>query len=140
VAVDSFWEWLAFALNSGVFLLLGAELSGTLLLQEWKVVVLAAVAALGARAIVVGLVGLLLQRTTERVPRSWQAVMVWGGLRGALSLVLALALPATIGDRTLIVTLTAGAVMLSLVGQGTTMSAALRRLRILGAPDRATAG
>ncbi|MDQ6635045.1 MAG: cation:proton antiporter, partial [Gemmatimonadota bacterium] len=95
VAVDSFWEWLAFALNSAVFLLLGAELSGSLLLQEWKVVVLAAVTALGARAIVVALVGLLLRRTTERLPRAWEVVLVWGGLRGALSLVLALALPTT---------------------------------------------
>jgi CPA1 family monovalent cation:H+ antiporter len=138
VAVDSFWEWLAFALNSAVFLLLGAELSGSLLLHEWKLVVLAAISALGARAIVVALVGRLLRRTTERLPRAWQAVMVWGGLRGALSLVLALALPTTIGDRALIVTLTAGAVMLSLVGQGTTMSAVLRRLGIVGAAEPAS--
>ena len=137
VAVDSFWEWLAFALNSAVFLLLGAELSGSLLLREWKVVVLAAVSALIARAIVVALVGVLLQRTTEQLPRAWQAVMVWGGLRGALSLVLALALPGTLDGRSLIVTLTAGAVMLSLVGQGTTMPVVLRRLGIVGVVGQA---
>ena len=133
VAVDSFWAWLAFALNSAVFLLLGAELPGTLLLREWKVVLLGALAALVARAIVVGLLGLLLRPTVERMPRAWRIVMVWGGLRGALSLVLALSLSPAVGDRPLIVALTGGTVMLSLVGQGTTMAWVLRRL---GVADR----
>ena len=134
-AVDSFWEWLAFALNSAVFLLLGAELSGSMLLREWRIALLAAVAVLFARAIVVTLVGLILKRTREQLPPAWQGVMVWGGLRGALSLVLALALPTDLGDRSLIVTLTAGTVMLSLVGQGTTMGMVLRRLGIASASD-----
>ena len=132
-AVDGFWEWLAFALNSAVFLLLGAELSGSLLVHEWPLLLLGAGAALAARALVVELVGLGLQRTTERLPRAWRVVMVWGGLRGALSLVLALALPASAGNRPLIIALTAGTVMLSLVGQGATMSILLRRLGVVGA-------
>ena len=132
-AVDGFWEWLAFALNSAVFLLLGAELSGSLLVHEWPLLMLGAGAALAARALVVELVGLGLQRTTERLPRAWRVVMVWGGLRGALSLVLALALPASAGNRPLIIALTAGTVMLSLVGQGATMSILLRRLGVVGA-------
>ncbi|MFL5607554.1 MAG: cation:proton antiporter, partial [Gemmatimonadaceae bacterium] len=132
-AVESFWEWLAFALNSAVFLLLGAELSGSLLAQEWKLVLLAAMAALAARALVVELVGVVLRHTRERIPSRWRVVLVWGGLRGALSLVLALALPAEAGDRALIVALTGGTVMLSLVGQGATMPFLLRRLGIAGA-------
>jgi len=138
-AVDSFWEWLAFVLNSAVFLLLGAELSGSLLLREWPLVLLGAVAALGARAIVVGAVGLLLRRTTERLPRAWRVVLVWGGLRGALSLVLALALPESAGNRPLVIALTAGTVMLSLVGQGATMAVVLRRLGVAGSVEPAHA-
>ena len=138
-AVDSFWEWLAFVLNSAVFLLLGAELSGSLLLREWPLLLLGAVAALGARAIVVGTVGLVLRRTTERLPRAWRVVLVWGGLRGALSLVLALALPEDAGNRPLIIALTAGTVMLSLVGQGATMGMVLRRLGVVGTSERAQA-
>lgn len=130
VAVDSFWEWLAFALNSAVFLLLGAELSGSILLREWKLVLLAAAAVIAARAIVVALVGLGVRRTREQIPRAWRVVIVWGGLRGALSLVLALALPGDLPGRPLIVVLTAGTVMLSLVGQGSTMGTLLRRLGI----------
>jgi monovalent cation:H+ antiporter, CPA1 family len=136
VAVDSFWEWLAFTLNSAVFLLLGAELPASALVREWRLVLLGTFAALAARAIVVWLVGLLLRRTSERVPRAWRVILVWGGLRGALSLVLALALPVGAWNRSLIVALTAGTVMLSLVGQGATMPVLLRRLGVAGNDGR----
>lgn len=131
-AVDGFWEWLAFALNSAVFLLLGAELHVNALAAEWRLVLLGVVAVLGARAIVVALVWVLLRRTSERISSTWSAVLVWGGLRGALSLVLALALPVTMENRSLIVALTAGTVVFSLVGQGMTMPIVLRRLGIIG--------
>ena len=129
-AVDGFWEWLAFALNSAVFLLLGAELQLGALAGKWKLVLLGVLAVLGARAIVVAAVALLVRRTSERMPRAWGEVLVWGGLRGALSLVLALALPSSIDNRSLIVALTAGTVMVSLVGQSMTMSMLLRRLGV----------
>jgi CPA1 family monovalent cation:H+ antiporter len=131
-AVDSFWEWLAFALNSAVFLLLGSALTSSVVVSEWPLIVIGALAALAARGVVVGVATLGLSRTHERVPRAWSLVMVWGGLRGALSLVLALALPETIGDRPLIVALTGGTVMLSLLGQGMTMPLLLRKLRVVG--------
>jgi CPA1 family monovalent cation:H+ antiporter len=129
-SVNSFWEWLAFALNSGVFLLLGAQLSLSLLLANWFLILLAAVATLSARAIVVGLAGSLISRTKERLPASWLVIMTWGGLRGALSLVLALALPDTSEGRDLIIVMTAGTVALSLVGQAATMPALLRFLGV----------
>jgi CPA1 family monovalent cation:H+ antiporter len=102
------------------------------LAKNWRLVLVGVLAVLGARAIVVALVVLFLRRTGERMSGAWGAVLVWGGLRGALSLVLALALPASIEDRSLIVALTAGIVMVSLVGQGTTMSMLLRRVGVVG--------
>jgi CPA1 family monovalent cation:H+ antiporter len=131
-AIRGFWEWLAFALNSAVFILLGAEVSPAALGSEWRLVLVGAVAALGARALVVGGIGLAFSTTHERVPRRWLPVLAWGGLRGALSFVLALSLPESAGNRALIVAMTAGTVVLSLVGQGTTMPLLLRRLRVLG--------
>ena len=129
-AVDSFWGWAAFVLNSAVFLLLGAEVSLPVLARAWPGIAIAVVAVLVARGIVVFGTTALLSRTGERMPLSWSAAMTWGGLRGALSLVLALALPASLPDRSLIVTLTAGVVVVSLVGQGLSMRPLLRRLRI----------
>lgn len=129
-AVDSFWGWAAFVLNSAVFLLLGAEVSLPVLARAWPAIAIAVVAVLVARGMVVFGTTALLSRTGERMPLSWSAAMTWGGLRGALSLVLALALPASLPDRSLIVTLTAGVVVVSLVGQGLSMRPLLRRLRI----------
>jgi CPA1 family monovalent cation:H+ antiporter len=132
-AVNGFGEWLAFTLNSAVFLLLGAEVRLGVLARAWPLVAIGTLAVLAARAAVVGATALLVHRSPERMPRSWGAVMTWGGLRGALSLVLALALPDTLADRRLIVVLTAGVVLVSLVGQGLTMGSLLRRMGISGA-------
>jgi CPA1 family monovalent cation:H+ antiporter len=136
-AVDSFWGWTAFVLNSAVFLLLGAAAPLAVLVRAWPLIILAALVVLVARAAVVFGTGLLLARTSEGVPPAWSAVMTWGGLRGALSMVLALSLPESLEHRELIVTLTAGVVIVSLVGQGLTMRPLLRRLR-LSAPVLAT--
>jgi CPA1 family monovalent cation:H+ antiporter len=139
-AVDSFWGWTAFVLNSAVFLLLGAAAPLAVLAREWPRIVLAAVVVLVARAAVVFGAGVLLSRTREGIPPAWSAVMTWGGLRGALSMVLALSLPDDLEHRGLVVTLTAGVVILSLVGQGLTMRPLLRRLRLSDLPAASPAG
>lgn len=131
-AVNSFWEWLAFALNSAVFVLLGAEISLSTFQSKIHIVLLAAAAALAARCVVVALTRTLLQRSTEGISRAWAIVLGWGGLRGALSLVLALSLPPSIDHRDLIIVMVAGTVITSLVGQGLAMPALLRRLGISG--------
>jgi NhaP-type Na+/H+ and K+/H+ antiporters len=82
-----------------------------------------------ARAVVVGTAAIATRRH-EHVPSKWQAVMTWGGLRGALSLVLALALPADLAGRATIISMTAGVVVISLVVQAATMPLLLRRLEI----------
>jgi CPA1 family monovalent cation:H+ antiporter len=129
-AVDSFWEWVAFALNSAVFLLLGAEVSLGGLAASWPLIVVGVLAVLAVRAVVVLSTAALVHRTAERLPLAWSLVLTWGGLRGALSLVLALALPETLVARSTIVTLTAGVVVASLIGQALTMAPLLARLGV----------
>ncbi|GJG89620.1 hypothetical protein tb265_48010 [Gemmatimonadetes bacterium T265] len=81
---------------------------------------------------VVAAVCALLGRTRERVPRAWIPVLTWGGLRGGLSMVLALTLPADFPQRGLLVTMTFGVVVLSILGQGLTIGPLLRRLGVVG--------
>jgi len=128
VAVESFWEYVAFALNSVVFLLIGFEVRLSALLGAWKPILAAFVAVTLGRAVVVAVVGLALRRTRERFPASWAAVLTWGGLRGGLSMVLALGLPHNLAHRELIVTMTFGVVIVSILAQGLTMGPLLRRL------------
>ncbi len=131
VAVDTFWEYGAFALNSIVFLLIGFEVHFQGLVTAWRPVVAAFVAVTLARMVVVGGVTGLVRSTTERIPLRWSAVLTWGGVRGALSMVLALALPVTLPYRGLLITMTFGVVTLSLLGQGLSMPVLLRRLKLV---------
>ena len=52
-------------------------------------------------------------------------IMVWGGLRGALSVAMALSLPAG-GIRDAVVAITYGIVVFSILVQGTTLQALIR--------------
>ena len=132
VAVGTFWEYVAFALNSLVFLLIGFEVHVDQLVASWLPIVVAWTSVTAARAIVVFGVAGLLRRTTERIPWSWAAVLSWGGMRGGLSMVLALSLAADVPHREFLVTVTFGAVVISILMQGLTMAPALRRLGIIG--------
>lgn len=138
VAVESFWEYVAFALNSVVFLLLGFEVRVPALLASWRPILVAFLAVTLGRAVVVWAVSLLLSRSAERIPPRWVPVLTWGGLRGGLSMVLALALPRSLPHRDLLVTMTFGVVTLSILVQGLTMGPLLRRLGLVrGRSERA---
>lgn len=135
VAVASFWDYLSFALNSVVFLLIGFEVRIESLLHAWQPILAAYVAVtIGRTVVIYGVTGLL-GRTQEKVPASWTPVLVWGGLRGSLSMVLALALPHDMPFRELLVTMTFGVVLLSILVQGLTMGPLLRRLGLLERSD-----
>lgn len=131
-AVETFWEYVAFALNSVVFLLIGFEVSPRALLASWREISVAYLAVLVARVLIVfgGNFAwrLLRRKRRDAAPGSWNTVLVWGGLRGALSMVLALALGSELPHRELIVTMTTGVVFLTLLVQGLTMAPLIRRL------------
>lgn len=141
LAVESFWDYVAFALNSIVFLLIGFELQLPVLVGSSAVIGVAYLGSLLARFGVVLLVALLVRPTRERFPKGWTTMLTWGGLRGALSMVLALALPTGFPHRDQLIAMTYGVVLLSLVLQGLTMTWAVRRLGLarLDAGDRSGA-
>jgi CPA1 family monovalent cation:H+ antiporter len=132
IAVESFWEYVAFALNSIVFLLIGFEVHVDGLLRSWQAILIAYLAVTVGRAALIYLVTLVLRRTKESIPWSWSAVLTWGGLRGGLSMVLVLALPKDFPHRELLVTMTFGVVILSILLQGLSMGPLLRKLGLVG--------
>jgi CPA1 family monovalent cation:H+ antiporter len=126
-----FWEFLAFLANSAVFLLIGVTISrihfGTI---GYAAVVLTILVVLLSRATCVYPLSLLLRNSGRKIPMKEQHVLFWGGLRGALALALALALPATLAYRSEVVVATFAVVAFSVVVQGLTMPALLRLLGI----------
>ncbi len=132
IAVESFWDYVAFGLNSVVFLLIGFEVRVSSLVQSWKPIVIAYLAVTLGRAAIIYLVTLILRRTYEAIPWSWSAVLTWGGLRGGLSMVLVLALPKDFPFRDLLLTITFGVVIVSILSQGLSMGRLLKWLKLVG--------
>ncbi len=138
VAVEKFWEYVAFALNSIVFLLIGLEVQVRDLLDSWRSILVAYFVVTGCRALVVFGASFLLRGTRERIPWTWSVLLSWGGLRGAIPMVLVLSLPGDFPHRDFLVSITFGVVILSILIHGLTMSPVLRRLGIVqGSQDRA---
>jgi CPA1 family monovalent cation:H+ antiporter len=129
-AVDNFWEYVAFALNSLVFLLMGLSVSPAALLGQWLAIVLAWTAVTLSRGVLLfGIAaGIRIRRGEARWP--WAAVATWAGLRGALAMTLALSLPDSLPGRELLIQLTFGVVLLTLVAQGLTIGPLVRRLGV----------
>ena len=70
LAVPSFWEYVAFALNSIVFLLIGFQVHVGALLASWKPILVAYLVMAVARATIVFAGAMVLSRTPERLPRA----------------------------------------------------------------------
>jgi Na+:H+ antiporter len=132
IAAETFWEYIAFALNSIVFLLVGLRVHVGELVDSWAIILAAYAAVTLARVGVVFLVSSLNRANRMTAwPATWNAVLTWGGMRGGLSMVLALALPPALAQRDLLVTVTFGVVLISILLQGLTMGPLLRRLGIV---------
>jgi CPA1 family monovalent cation:H+ antiporter len=123
----AFWDYIAFALNSIVFLLIGFQAGVGTLLSAWRIIVAAFLIVTLTRVVVTyAVVGAVSNART--FPPRWTPVLAWSGLRGSLAMVLALSLPAEMVHRDAIVKMTIGVVMLSILVQGTTVRPLLRRL------------
>jgi CPA1 family monovalent cation:H+ antiporter len=123
------WEFAAFFANSIVFLLIGLTVARVPFAQfGWAALGIALGLVLLGRAATVYPLCLLLRASRWKVSLPEQHVLWWGGLRGALALALALALPDRLPLRDDIVIVTFAAVAFSVLVQGVTMPALLRRL------------
>jgi CPA1 family monovalent cation:H+ antiporter len=126
-AVQNFWEYAAFIANSMVFLLIGVQQKNEPFLAIWAPVMIAVGVVLAARAVAVYSCCGLFGASQLAVPNHQKTVLIWGGLRGALALALALGLPRSLPMRNEIVTVSFGVVAFSIFVQGLTIHPLLRR-------------
>jgi len=127
-AVQAFWEYAAFVANSLVFLLIGMHEAHQNFVAIWLPAVIAIGLVTLGRAIAIYPCCFLFSRSSLRVTMKHQQIMLWGGLRGAVALALALGLPPELPQRELIVTISFAVVAFSVFAQGLTMTSLLRRM------------
>lgn len=127
-AVEAFWEYIAFVANSLIFLLIGIREEQQSFAAVAGAIAIAIVIVLIGRAIAIYPTCWLFARSRMKVSPKHQHVLVWGGLRGALALALALGLPDNLPHHDEIITVAFAVVAFSIFAQGLTMTPMLRRL------------
>jgi len=132
-AIDTVWEFFAYVLTAVVFLLVGLAIGPMDLLGAIVPIGWAVAGILAGRALVIyGLLGAGSRLAPKpglarAVPGPWLHIMFWGGLRGAVAVAMALALPADLPQRTLLQEITFGVVLFTLLVQATTIGRVVGR-------------
>ncbi|MBD2013202.1 Na+/H+ antiporter [Microcoleus sp. FACHB-53] len=133
VIVTEFWEFLAFFVNSIVFLLIGDQIRFASLAENLDSIAVTIAAVIVTRAIAIYSLGSL-SNWLVKSEIDWreQTVLWWGGLRGSVSIALALSLPTALKGREEIIATVFGVVLFTLLVQGLTTKTLLERLNLLG--------
>ena len=127
--LDTFWELADEVLNAVLFLLIGLEVM--VLSYNWKSftgALLAIIIVLSARLLSVSVPIQLLKRFRSFSPHVVK-ILTWGGLRGGISIALALSLPAG-SERDVLLAITYGVVVFSILVQGLSIGSFLKMLQV----------
>ncbi|USN88898.1 MAG: sodium:proton antiporter [Candidatus Nomurabacteria bacterium] len=142
--VTNIWEQFAFMANSLIFILIGVLMFQTPLFDPLMLsaIAITVLVVASARAIsiypVVGLYNLF-QTKARRIPQTWQHLLAWGSLRGALAVTMVflipedLALPGwnlDISPRDFLLSLTIGCIAVTLFVKATTIKHFVRRFKL----------
>jgi Na+/H+ antiporter len=148
---EAFWRVTTFVLNGTLFVLVGLQLRGAVEGLRSTSLAGAAVQALLISAVVIAtrvlwinttpyIIRALDRRPQQRLRRigfRQRQPMAWAGFRGGVSLAAALAIPHDVPGRDLVVLITFGVILVTLLVQGLTLPAVLRWARL---PDDGIAG
>lgn len=140
----AFWEILVFSLNAVLFVLVGLQLNAALEALEARPAgelalygLIVSVAVTATRLAWIFPFTYLPRRLSRRVRERDAApdprvigLLGWSGLRGSVSLAAALALPADLADRDLIVFCAFSVIVVTVVGQGLTLGMLIERARV----------
>ena len=140
--LKNFWQFVSFIANSYIFILLGFTEKFYLFSTQitdfsiLKCIIWGIIAIQLSRAIIVfGICPLIgLRDKNKKINWKYQVLMFWGGLRGAVPLALVFSLPENLPHRLLIIQITLGVVIFTLLVQGGTISKMLSVFKL----DRAS--
>jgi CPA1 family monovalent cation:H+ antiporter len=121
VEIHQSWEFLAFVANLFVFYLMGLVFTFTMFSDQWLAMLIGVLAAFVSR-LVASYTSIAFGKYVLRNPVEWAygPVMVWGGLRGVVTIALVLSLPIELDYWWTIQSIGFGVVLFTLVVQATT--------------------
>jgi CPA1 family monovalent cation:H+ antiporter len=128
-AVLSFWEFIAFIVNSLIFMLIGIRAAYQDFTNLLFPITVAIVMLFAGRALAIYPLSALFWRSALQVSFNHQHILFWGGLRGALALALALGLPSEFPERDAIIAVAFAVVGYSIFVQGLTIVPLLHKLK-----------
>jgi len=124
-ATQDIWEFIGYLANSLLFLLLGVQIGASRYTQAIPGVIWALVGVVAGRVLMIYLflplqdaIARRAMRKARPFPNTWRPLLVFSGLRGALSIALVLSLPAALAQRDLLAGIVYGVVLVTLLGQG----------------------
>lgn len=133
LVVSEFWEFVAFFVNSIVFLLIGDQVQFAGLRDNLGTIGVAIAILFLCRAIsTFGLSALSNVLFGSEITWRGQTILWWGGLRGSVSVALALSVPINLAEREDIIAIVFGVMLFTPLVQGLTTQPLLNRLGLLG--------
>ncbi|MGA7937495.1 MAG: sodium:proton antiporter [Kovacikia sp.] len=130
--MTEFWEFVVFFVNSILFLLLGDQMHLNKLIQNIGTSSIAIAAIVLSRAVAIyGFSALTNWFARTAIPWREQTVLWWTGLRGSVSISLALSIPVIVLGREEIIANSFGVVWFTLLVQGLTAKLLLQKLNLL---------
>jgi len=131
--LENYWSYSAFVANSLIFLLVGLRADLGMILNTGPMLLAVILAMLLSRAAMIyGLTPLAgrISRHSHPISYSYRHLLFWGGLRGAITLALALSLEHAFALGETVVALATGAVLFTVIVQGLTMGRLVQRLKL----------
>lgn len=132
VSVKDFWDYIAFVINSVVFFIIGLEVGIVNIFTNIHYIAIAIVSVLIGRTVSILILTPIISKVDRPISFKWQAIFIWGGVRGALAMALALAIPQDYQFREIILIMTFGVVGFSLIVQGLSIKGLLKFLQVGG--------
>lgn len=130
--VSEFWEFLAFFVNSIVFLLIGDQIRFSSLAKNLNLIIISIIALVITRFVAIYGLGIISNLFTEKITFKEKTILWWGGLRGSVSVALALSVPAILPGRQEVIDAVFGVVLFTLLVQGITIKGFLEKLDLIG--------
>lgn len=126
VNINTFWDTITLLANSIIFLMVGIEIRELDFSGKWGII------AMGIAIVLVGRTIAIYTATgyISHLSQKERFLVNWAGLRGSLSIALALSLPADFSGREDILLLTFSVVLFSLVVQGLTIKPLIKKFKM----------